>query len=211
MENNTVNTQGQEPINNTNTNTNTNTNNEGGQSNTQEQPPVKTFTQEEVDKMISKRLERERRKYEEEIGKAKFMEGLTEAEKLAKMSEQEKKEYEFNKKVEEFEKKQKEFQTKELKAQGNLMLSELGYNADQIEALGNFINFENADTTKSSIEALDKIIKETVDQMVNARIDQAIVTKTKPQVGTGSNVSFTWDDVLNNRCSYQDFLKHNKK
>ena len=208
MENNIANTQGQEPINN---------NNEGnvevnGVANQQpQQPPVKTFTQDEVDKMISKRLERERKKYEEEIGKAKFMEGLTEAEKLAKMSEQEKKEYEFNKKVAEFEAKQKEFQTKELKAQGNLMLSELGYNSDQIEALGNFINFENADTTKSSIEALDKIIKETVDQMVNAKIDQAIVTKTKPQVGTGSNISFTWDDVLNNRCSYQDYLKHNNK
>ena len=208
MENNIANTQGQEPINN---------NNEGnvevnGVANQQpQQPPVKTFTQEEVDKMISKRLDRERKKYEEEIGKAKFEEGLTEAEKLAKMSEQEKKEYEFNKKVAEFEAKQKEFQTKELKAQGNLMLSELGYNSDQIEALGNFINFENADTTKSSIEALDKIIKETVDQMVNAKIDQAIVTKTKPQVGTGSNISFTWDDVLNNRCSYQDYLKHNKK
>ena len=205
---NEMNTQGQEPINN---------NNEGnvevnGVANQQpQQPPVKTFTQEEVDKMISKRLDRERKKYEEEIGKAKFEEGLTEAEKLAKMSEQEKKEYEFNKKVAEFEAKQKEFQTKELKAQGNLMLSELGYNADQIEALGNFINFENADTTKSSIEALDKIIKETVDQMVNARIDQAIVTKTKPQVGTGSNISFTWEDVLNNRCSYQDYLKHNNK
>lgn len=208
MENNIANTQGQEPINN---------NNEGnvevnGVANQQpQQPPVKTFTQEEVDKMISKRLDRERKKYEEEIGKAKFEEGLTEAEKLAKMSEQEKKEYEFNKKVEEFEAKQKEFETRELKAQGNLMLSELGYNADQIEALGNFINFENADTTKSSIEALDKIIKETVDQMVNAKIDQAIVTKTKPQVGTGSNISFTWDDVLNNRCSYQDYLKHNNK
>ena len=205
---NEMNTQGQEPINN---------NNEGnvevnGVANQQpQQPPVKTFTQEEVDKMISKRLDRERKKYEEEIGKAKFEEGLTEAEKLAKMSEQEKKEYEFNKKVEEFEAKQKEFETRELKAQGNLMLSELGYNADQIEALGNFINFENADTTKSSIEALDKIIKETVDQMVNAKIDQAIVTKTKPQVGTGSNISFTWDDVLNNRCSYQDYLKHNNK
>ena len=204
---NEMNTQGQEPI---VDNTNTNTNNEGGQSSAQEQPP-KTFTQEEVDKMISKRLERERRKYEEEIGKAKFQEGMSEAEKLANMTAQEKKEYEFNKKVEEFEKKQKEFQTKELKAQGNLMLSELGYTADQIEALGNFIDFENADTTKTSIEALDKIIKETVDQMVNAKIDQAIVTKTKPQVGTGSNISFTWDDVLNNRCSYQDFLKHNKK
>ena len=208
MENNIANTQGQEPINN---------NNEGnvevnGVANQQpQQPPVKTFTQDEVDKMISKRLDRERKKYEEEIGKAKFEEGLTEAEKLAKMSEQEKKEYEFNKKVAEFEAKQKEFQTKELKAQGNLMLSELGYNADQIEALGNFINFENADTTKTSIEALDKIIKETVDQMVNAKIDQAIVTKTKPQVGTGSNISFTWEDVLNNRCSYQDYLKHNKK
>ena len=205
---NEMNTQGQEPINN---------NNEGnvevnGVANQQpQQPPVKTFTQEEVDKMISKRLDRERKKYEEEIGKAKFEEGLTEAEKLAKMTTQERKEYELNKKIEEFEKKQKEFQTKELKAQGNLMLSELGYNADQIEALGNFINFENADTTKSSIEALDKIIKETVDQLVNAKIDQAIVTKTKPQVGTGSNISFTWEDVLNNRCSYQDYVKHNKK
>lgn len=204
---NEMNTQGQEPINNNEGNVEVN-----GVANQQPQePPVKTFTQEEVDKLIAKRLDRERKKYEEEIGKAKFQEGLTEAEKLANMTAQEKKEYEFNKRVEEFEKKQKEFQTRELKAQGNLMLSELGYNADQIEALGNFINFENADTTKTSIEALDKIIKETVDQMVNAKIDQAIVTKTKPQVGTGSNISFTWDDVLNNRCSYQDYLKHSKK
>ena len=210
MENNTVNTQGQEPINNNEGNVGVN-----GVANQKpqepQQPPVKTFTQEEVDKLIAKRLDRERKKYEEEIGKTKFQEGLTEAEKLAKMTAQEKAEYEFNKKVEEFNKKQKEFEVAQLKVQGNAMLQELGYNADQIEALGNFINFENADTTKSSIEALDKIIKETVDQMVNAKIDQAIVTKTKPQVGVGSNLSFTWDDVLNNKCSYADYIKHNNK
>ena len=205
---NEIKTQGQEP---NIDNTNTNTNNEGGQSSAQEQPPVKTFTQDEVDKMISKRLERERRKYEEEIGKAKFQEGMSEAEKLANMTAQEKKEYEFNKRVEEFEAKQKEFQTKELKSQGNLMLSELGYNSDQIEALGKFINFENADTTKTSIEELDKVIKEITTQLVNTKIDQAIVTKTKPQVGTGANIGFTWEDVLNDRCSYQDYMKHNKK
>ena len=46
---------------------------------------VKTFTQEEVDKMISKRLQRERKDIE-----AKIEAERKEAEELAKLSEQEK-------------------------------------------------------------------------------------------------------------------------
>ena len=64
-----MNTQGQEPNNNTQPN-NAEGNGVANQEPKSQEPQVKTFTQEEVDKLIAKRLDRVRRMYEEVIGKA---------------------------------------------------------------------------------------------------------------------------------------------
>ena len=66
---------------------------------------VKTFTQEEVDKMISKRLQRERKDIE-----AKIEAERREAEELAKLSEQERQKKLFEKQVKEFEETKRAFE-----------------------------------------------------------------------------------------------------
>ena len=51
---------------------------------------IKTFTQEEVNEIVAKRLGKERAKIEKEIARKSYEEGLSEAEKLAKMTKEEK-------------------------------------------------------------------------------------------------------------------------
>ena len=160
--------------------------------NTTTEKVEKTFTQEQVNEMIEKRLARERAKIEKEIGKSKFEEGLTEAEKLAKMTAQEKAEYEFNKKREAFEKERDEFNKSKLQTESKSILTDLGYSCEAIEALSGLIDFTDADTTKSSIDNLDKVIKTIVEAKVQAEVDKRIVTKT-PEVTTSSVVNAKQD------------------
>ena len=71
----------------------------------------KTFTQEELNDIVSKRLAKEAKKHNEELEalrkeyesniNSKVEDKLSEAEKLAKMSASEKKEYELNKRLQE--------------------------------------------------------------------------------------------------------------
>ena len=70
---------------------------------------VKTFTQDEVDKMISKRLQRERKDIE-----AKIEAERKEAEELAKLSEAEKQRKLFEKQVKEFEETKRAFENERL-------------------------------------------------------------------------------------------------
>ena len=101
-------------------NENTNTTVETGAEQVQEQE-VKTYTQEEVDKMLQQEtdrrvtsaLQKQQRKFEAE---------KAEAEKLRDMDEAQKKEYEFNKRVAELEKREKEFALMENKVSATKVL-----------------------------------------------------------------------------------------
>ena len=64
----------------------------------------KVFTQEEVNQMMKKRIEKEKKKWESKI------EALTEAQKLALMSDEEKVQYEKQKQVKTFEEEKAEFE-----------------------------------------------------------------------------------------------------
>lgn len=173
----------------------TTTNNEVNETTTSEEIIEKTYTQAEVDEMmkglhnqeqvneiVEKRLARERAKIEKEIGKSKFEEGLSEAEKLAKMTAQEKAEYEFNKQREAFEKERDDFNKAKLQTEGKSILTDLGYSGEDIEALSGLIDFTDADTTKTSIDNLDKVIKTIVNARVQAEVDKRIVNTNNPTV-----------------------------
>ena len=157
------------------------------QGNQGSEPEVKTFTQEQVNEMISKRLAKETEKHNKAMedlkatyGKEKFEEGLTEAEKLAKMTAQEKKEYEFNKRVAEFEAKEKEYQLKELKAVGRDLLAENGFTGENAQALEGLVDYTNAETTKASIENLNKVINSLVEAKYQAKVNEIIKTPKVP-------------------------------
>ena len=170
----------------------------------------KTFTQSEVNDIVEKRLARERKKYEEESKKT-YEEATSEAEKLSKMTAQEKREYELNKKIEEYEKREKELNQRALQSETKSILSDLGYSNDQINQLNNFLNYEDADSCKKSIESIDKLIKNIVADKVQAELNAKLKTVTKPQVSTSNNGAITWQQVLENPKLMADYKKQQRK
>lgn len=68
---------------------------------------TKTFTQEDVDRIVTKRLEKESKKWE-----AKF-DALAESQKLQSMNEEQKQEYEYNKRLSDLEAREKALQERE--------------------------------------------------------------------------------------------------
>ena len=157
-------------------------------SNVTETEEVKTFTQEEVNEMIGKRLAKEKAKYTKEMedfkasfGKEKFEEGITEAEKLAKMTAQERAEYEFSKQKEEFESERKAFEQSKLKDQAVVELGRLGYSEESIEALKGLIDYTNADTVKSSLDNIHKVLQGVIGTEVDKQVNEKVKTNIKPE------------------------------
>lgn len=199
---NTTETSNTNEIKNTNSATDT-------ENHSEEEVTVKTFTQEDVDKIVAKRLDRERSKLQKEFAE-KLNQGvedrMTEAEKLSKMSASEKKEYELNKRIAELEAQQKEFQLKELQSTARGMLLDLGYDTESVKALSEYVKYEDAESASKSIKELDKVIKDIVDKRVNAEVEKRLVTNTKPPVGKQTaKRGNTWEDYLAHRCTYAQY------
>ena len=149
---------------------------EGGA--TTEVKEVKTFTQEEVDKMISKRLQRERKDIE-----AKIEAERKEAEELAKLSEAEKQKKLFEKQVREFEETKKAFENERL----------LNETSKQLDAKKLPIKFakllkgKNAEETFENIQLFEVEFNEAVEKVVTERL-RGNVPKTTT---SSSNPSIT--------------------
>ena len=132
---------------------------EGGA--TTQEKEVKTFTQEEVDKMIAKRLQRERKDIE-----AKIEAERKEAEELAKLSEAEKQKKLFEKQVREFEETKKAFENERL----------LNETSKQLDAKKLPIKFakllkgKNAEETFENIQLFEVEFNEAVEKVVTERL-----------------------------------------
>lgn len=170
----------------------------------------KTFTQAELNEIVEKRLNRERKKMQEEISK-QHEEALTEAEKLQKMTESQKREYELNKKIAEYEAREKELNKRALMSETKGILAELGYVNEQIKQLESFLDYTDADTCKKSIESIDKIIKGIVADKVQQEVNAKFKTTIKPQTATPNNGNITWEQVLENPKLLADYKKQQKK
>lgn len=185
---------------------------EDNKQDTQEvQSQEKTFTQSELDAIIEKRLARERKKYEDEIGKKKYEEGMSEAEKLSKMTATEKQIYEMQKKIDAYETKEKELNLKALQSESKGILADKGYGAEDVKLLAQLLDYTDADKCKASIENLDKVIKGLVDSRVQAELNSKLKTVTKPQVSTSSGGTITWEQVLENPKLMADYKKQQRK
>lgn len=125
---------------------------DGGQNNepTTQEPgttePPKTFTQEELDEIINKRLKRERTSWEKKLEDEK-----NEASRLAKLTEQQRQEEEYKKKLQALEDREKQLSfnesvnqaTKELQSRDlPTFLVEKFIGKDAEETLENINNFE---------------------------------------------------------------------
>lgn len=139
----------------------------------------KTFTQEDIDAVISRvtakqKADAERREKEAlERGKA---EGKTEAEKLAKMSEQQRADELARQAIEAVEKREKEIavreeavKKRELRAQAIETLRTKGLG----EGLADFLDYANAEACNASIEKLEKSYRAAVQASVEDRLKSA--------------------------------------
>lgn len=146
-------------------------------------PEAKMFTQEEVDKMIEKRLAREKKKAEDE---------RKEAERLAKMTEQERLEEEFKKKQADLDARIKELDKKEMQNTSLDILVDKGYSVATSKELLAFLDYADADACKKSIDTLDGVLKKCIENEVNAKIKSSnSVTPKKPSNGGAGKI--TWE------------------
>ena len=139
-----------------------------GQQNNTPAPTGKTFTQEEVDKLISERLARQQKKFDTE---------KEEAAKLAKMNAEEKAKYAAQKREEELTARETAIQKKELRFEALNILEENKLPAKLIDC----IDLTSAETSKASIEAIKTAWTEALTAAVDARL------KTDPPAYSGGN------------------------
>ena len=132
---------------------------EGGA--TTEVKEVKTFTQDEVNEMISKRLQRERKDIE-----AKIEAERKEAEELAKLSEAEKQRKLFEKQVKEFEETKRAFENERLLNETSKQLASKNLPIEFAEMLkGN-----DAEKTFENIQLFEAKFNEAVEKVVTERL-----------------------------------------
>lgn len=122
---------------------------------------VKTFTQEEVDTIIKGRLAKERKSWEKQI-----QEQQTEAEKLATMTENEKKNYQEKKKETDLAQREAAITRRELMAQAKDTLADKGLPISLAEVL----TFTDAETCNKSIDIVSKAFQDAVEKSVNDRL-----------------------------------------
>lgn len=126
---------------------------------------AKTFTQEDVNKLISDRLAKERSKWEKDF-QTKLEEAKTEAQKLAKMNADQKAEYERQKREEELAKRETEITRRELRATALETLAEKG----MPKQLAEILVYTDAEACQKSIESVEKVFREAVEAAVNERL-----------------------------------------
>ena len=137
----------------------------------------KTY-QSEFDKRVAKALETAKGKWSAEQQKA-IEDAKTEAEKLAKMNAEQKAQYEREKQEADFNKRMKDLTTRELKAEAYEQLAEKNLPKELVEIL----NYESAESVKSSMEAVEKAFQSAVEKAVNERLKG----KGTPKAGDGAS------------------------
>ena len=127
---------------------------EGGQE-------TKTFTQEELDKIVQGRIAKERKAWEKQLE-----EQQTEAQKLETMSEKEKKKYQEEKRIKDLDDREAAITRRELTAQAKVQLADKGIPTELAEIL----ILTDADSCKKSIETVEKAFHSAVQKAVEEKI-----------------------------------------
>ena len=117
----------------------------------------KTFTQQEVDNLIQKRLDRALKKAQEE---------KEEAEKLAKMSEAERQKALFEKEKAEFEEERKKYQREKLALEVTKQLSSKNLPVE----FGTYLLGENAEDSFNRIKEFEVKWQQALEKAINERL-----------------------------------------
>ncbi|MDU7032432.1 MAG: DUF4355 domain-containing protein [Finegoldia magna] len=160
-----------------------------------EKETEKTFTQDEVNKIVQDRLAKE---------KAKNEKAQEEAKKLAKMNAEQKNQY----MVEQLQKELEEYKTKEAKndmiKEANSMLKETDINLpDEVVAM---LIGDNAEDTKICVDSFSKAFKTAVERAVNEKL-KGKTPKQKSVAG------LTREDILSvkDRQERQRLIEENEE
>lgn len=124
-------------------------------------PETKTFTQDELDAVIEKRLARERKDME-----AKIKAAATEAEKLAKMNAEERAQHERQELENTLKQREHELTKRELRAQALELLGEKGLPRE----LADVLPYSDADGTNAALTAMEKVFRAAVEKGVTDRL-----------------------------------------
>lgn len=164
----------------------------------------KTYTQDELDKLINTRIADERKSWEKEL-----LDQQTEAQKLEKMSEKEKKKYQEEKRTKDLDDREAAINRRELTAQAKVQLADKGIPTE----LADVLNYTDADSCKKSIETVSKAFQTAVEKAVEERIKGGKAPKKAP---TNSNItlesikSMSPSEINANWDEVQKVLKNNR-
>lgn len=160
---------------------------------------VKTFTQDELNKIVAERIAKEKKKLEaERLKQQEIQEKLIEeeSEKLAKMTEAEKikakaerERKKFEEKVARYETEKKAFEQEKIKNETMKLLSEKGLPIE----LCQFIKSDTADEIMGNVEVFEKCWSEAIEKSVNARLRTSGELKTS----TTTKATYTVDQLRN--------------
>lgn len=147
----------------------------------QEQPKMVQMTQEQLDKLISDRLARQERKLNEQFNKR--LDEMSEAQKLAQMSEEERKEHDFAKRLEELTNREKALQEKENaynKQQYKTEIQRQLHEAGLPDISDTLVGLE-AEVVKAQIDTMKQSFEAHVNASIQAKIQNSASTPTVPQ------------------------------
>ncbi|MDE7436673.1 MAG: DUF4355 domain-containing protein [Lachnospiraceae bacterium] len=128
-----------------------------------------------VQKAINTALSKQKDKYE-----ALMDDKLSEAEKLSKMTKDEKEQYLSQKKEQDLIRREAEVTRKELMAEAKNTLAEKKLPV----ALAEVLNYSDADTCKASIEAVEKAFQTALEAAVEEKLKGGAPLKTAPNEGS---------------------------
>lgn len=154
----------------------------------------KTFTEEEVQELLQRETDR-RVTAALKKQERKNADAVREAQKLAKMNDEDRREYDYQQRMAALEAKEREFALLENKNEASKILAEKGLSL----ALVDFIVAEDADTMAANIRTLETAFKASVKAEVEKRMGGATPKKAIP-----ANKTITQEDFAS--MSYQDML-----
>ena len=155
---------------------NENENINGGEVDTTQPEEKKTYTQEEVNELLQREADRRVSQALQKQEK-KNAEKVREAEKLARMNEQEKFQYELEQREKAIVEKEKALALAENKNEAGKILADKGLSLDLVD----FVVAEDAETMKGNISKLDKAFKESVKREVEKRLSSSSPKRNLPR------------------------------
>lgn len=140
----------------------------------------KTFTQEELDRVVTERLAREQKKFEAKLKEQEqqFAAKQEEAAQLAKMNADEKKKFAEEKREKDLTAREAAIKTKELRFEALNILNERKLPSQLIDC----VNLESAEAAKQSIDS----IAEAFEAAITAGVDAML--KSNPPAYSGGNM-----------------------